>query len=113
MQILTKENLDAAIKKCQDSGMYRVYLVTEHSKSHQDILDYLSKFDPETICNGGGEPYVRFSNGSVIRMLSGSSSATGRISNLVLCVEKYFNDKIGEKLRTIEISSDINFKKLK
>lgn len=104
MQILTKESLDAAIKKCQDSKLYRVYLVTERSKSHQDILDYLSKFEPETICKDGGEPYVRFSNGSVIRMLSGSSSSTGRISNLVLCVEKYFNDKTADKLRPIEIS---------
>lgn len=103
MQILTKENLDAAIKKCQDSKLYRVYLVTERSKSHKDILDYLSKFEPETICKDG-EPYVRFSNGSVIRMLSGSSSATGRVSNLVLCVEKYFNDKTADKLRPIEIS---------
>ena len=104
MQILTKESLDAAIKKCQDLSRYRIYLVTEHTNSHQDILDYLSKSDPETIRNEGGEQYVRFSNGSVIRMLSGSSSATGRISNLVLCVEKYFNDdKIADRLRVMEI----------
>ena len=41
MQILNKENLDAAIKKCQDLARYRVYLVTEHAKSHKEILDYL------------------------------------------------------------------------
>lgn len=104
MQILNKENLDAAIKKCQYNGPYRVYLVTERSKSHQDILDYLSKFEPETICKNDGEPYVRFSNGSVIRTISGSSSTAGRISNLVLCVEKYFNDKTADKLKPIEIS---------
>lgn len=112
MQILTKENLDTAIKKCQDVARYRVYLVTEYAKSHQEILNYLSQFTPEIICEYD-EPYVKFSNGSVIRMLSSSDSLLGRRAILVLCVEKYFNDKIGEKLRTIEISSDINFKKLK
>ena len=112
MQILTKENLDAAIKKCQDVPRYRIILVTEHKASHKEILDYLAQFAPETICEHD-EPYVKFSNGSVIRMLSSSDSFLGRRAILVLCVEKYFNDKTGEKLRTIEISSDINFKKLK
>lgn len=112
MQILNKENLDAAVKKCQDLSRYRVYLVTEYVKSHKEILDYLSQFEPETICEHD-EPSVKFSNGSVIRMLSASDSFLGRRAILVLCVEKYFNDKTGEKLRTIEISSDINFKKLK
>ena len=102
MQILTKENLDAAIKKSQDVSRYRVYLVTEHATSHTDILDYLSKFEPETICTND-EPYVKFQNGSVIRMISSSDSLVGRRSFLVLCVEKYFNDKTGEKLRAIEI----------
>ena len=112
MQILTKENLDATIKKCQDVPRYRVILVTEHGASHQEILDYLSQFDPETVCNDE-EPYVKFSNGSVIRMLSASDSFLGRRAILVLCVEKYFNDKTGDKLRTMEISSDVNFKKQK
>jgi hypothetical protein len=103
MQILNKENLDAAIKKCQDNKLYRVYLVTEHSKSHQDILDYISKFEPETICKYD-EPYARFQNGSVIRMLSLSDSFLGRRAILVLCIEKYFNDKTADKLRPMEIS---------
>lgn len=104
MQILTKESLDAAVKRCQEDGPYRVYLVTEHSKSHKDIIKYMLKFRPETIRNDNGEPYIRFVNGSVIRMLSASSSLTGRICNLVLCVEKYFNDKTADKLRVLEIS---------
>lgn len=112
MQILTKETLDAAIQKCQDGARYRVIIVTEHQESHQDILDYLSKFEHETLCSHQ-EPYVKFTNGSVIRMLSSSDSFLGRRAILVLCVEKYFNDKTGDKLRPIEISSDINFKKLK
>ena len=112
MQILTKENLDAAIKKCQNLSRYRVILVTEYAKSHQEILDYLSQFELETICRND-EPYVKFQNGSVIRMLTSSDSFLGRRAILVLCVEKYFNDKTGEKLRAVEISSDINFKKLK
>lgn len=103
MQILTKETLDAAIQKCQGSARYRVIIVTEHQESHQDILDYLSKFEHETLCRHQ-EPYVKFSNGSVIRMLSASSSLTGRMSNLVLCIEKYFNDKTSEKLKSLEIS---------
>ena len=112
MQILTKENLDTAIKKCQDIPRYRVILVTEHEASHKEILNYLSQFDPETVCNDE-EPYVKFSNGSVIRMLSASDSFLGRRAILVLCVEKHFKGKLGEKLRLIEISSDVNFKKLK
>lgn len=112
MQILTKETLDATIQKCQDSARYRVIIVTEHQESHQDILDYLSKFEHEILCRHD-EPYVKFANGSVIRMLSSSDSFIGRRAILVLCVEKYFNDKIADKLRVIEISSDINFKKLK
>ena len=110
MQILTKENLDAAIKKCQDVSRYRVYLFTESSKSHPEMLDYLSKFEPETICPCD-EPYVKFQNGSVIRMISSSDSLTGRRAFLVLCVEKYFNSNIGDKLRAIEISYHLNLKK--
>lgn len=113
MQILTKETLDAAIKKCQDDGPYRVIIVTEHYESHLSIIDYLSKFELETICRRH-EPYVKFQNGSVIRMLSAADSTLGRRANLVLCVEKYFNDKAADKLRTIEISSDMkNFRNWK
>ena len=110
MQVLTKENLDAAIKKCQDVSRYRVYLVTESSNSHQEILDYLAKFEPETICTND-EPYVRFQNGSVIRMISSSDSFIGRRAFLVLCVEKYFNSNIGDKLKLIEIGYHLNLKK--
>lgn len=113
MQILNKENLDAAIKKCQDLSRCRVLLVTEHSKSHKEIIDYLSQFELEAICGDDDGPYVKFHNGSVIRMLSASDSFLGRRAILVLCVEKHFNDKIGDKLRPIEISNNINFKKLK
>lgn len=110
MQILTKETLDAAIKKCQDDGPYRVIIVTERYESHLSIINYLSNLELETICRRN-EPYVKFHNGSVIRMLSASDSFIGRKVNLVLCVEKYFNDKTADKLRTIEISSDMkNFR---
>ena len=113
MQILNKENLDAAIKKCQDDGPYRVIIVTERYESHSSIIDYLSRLELETVCRRH-EAYVKFQNGSVIRMLSVADSTLGRKANLVLCVEKYFNDKTADKLRVIEISSDMmNFRRWK
>ena len=104
MQILTRETLDAAVKKCQENEHYRVIVVTEYAESHKDIVYYLRQFG----CDGPGvrnNPYVQFANGSVIRMLSASSTARGYRADLVLCVPIMFDDENSYKFRAIELSN--------
>ena len=103
MEILNKESLDTAVKKCQDNERYRVIVVTEYAKNHKDIMNYLRQFG----CDGPGvrnNPYVCFENGSVIRMLSSASSAMGYRADLVLCVPKIFYDENSYKFRAMEFN---------
>jgi hypothetical protein len=104
MEILNKESLDAAVKKCKDNDHYKVIAVTEYAGSHKDIVDYLRQFG----CNGPGvrnNPYVYFENGSVIRMLSLVSTPRGYKANLVLCVPRIFYDENSYKFRAMEVNN--------
>lgn len=94
MEILTKESLDAAIKKCQDDDGYRVLIVTEYAEDHTDILRNLSLNYDVLISHNrpNSYSYAQFSNGSIIEMISTSNNIRGRKAYLVLCVEKIFYD---------------------
>lgn len=112
MKILTDKSLDEAIKLCKENERYRVLIVTQYAEDHSPILDYL--------CNTGanvtrclGHPWAKFSNNSVIDMISVAANTRGRKANLVLCQVDVYNDceEMRYVLPTIEITNR-NFKLL-
>lgn len=90
MQVLTKETLDAAVKKCKESERYRVLIMTKYAGDHSRILDYLSQVGADVV-RCFGHPWARFLNGSAINMLSSASNARGYKANLVLYQEDVVN----------------------
>lgn len=98
MKILTDKTLDEAIKLCYENEKYRVLIVTKYAEDHMPILDYLSQTGAEvTRCLG--HPWTKFSNGSIINMISSAANMCGRRANLVLCEIDLYNDC--EELRYI------------
>jgi len=59
MQVLTKETLDAAVKKCKESERYRVLIMTKYAGDHARILDYLSQVGADVV-RCFGHPWARF-----------------------------------------------------
>lgn len=104
MEVLTKESLDAAVKKCQENENYQVILVTEYASDHTDIFDYLTQNCDAIIARRKINSYITFPNRSIIRMLSSSSSARGYRADLILCEDKFFNDAdIYNRLQAMEL----------
>ena len=92
MQILTKENLDAAIKKCKENDRYKVLIVTKYVGDHHYILDYLSEAGIDVVRRFNNS-FARFLNGSNINLISSSSNITcGARANLVLYQEDICNE---------------------
>lgn len=106
MQILIKETLDAAVKKCKTSERYRVLIITKYAGDHVKILDYLSQVGADVV-RCFGHPWVRFVNGSTINMISSASNARGYKANLVLYQKGVVNgnQEIMDILAAMEIKN--------
>ena len=114
MQILTKENLDTAIKKCRENERYKVLIVTKYKEDHIPILDKLVKSGVDAIHNSNNS-FVRFLNGSYIELISSSKNNTcGARADLVLYQEDVCNECEEMKyiLKAIE-TKPIDFKVFK
>ena len=86
MQVLTKETLNAAIKKCQENERYRVLIVTKYAGDHSPILDHLSKSGADVVRRFNNS-FARFLNGSCISMISSAANTRGYKADLVLYQE--------------------------
>lgn len=106
MQILTKESLGVAVKKCQDSEHYRVLIVTKYAGDHTKILDYLSQVGANVV-RCFGHPWARFLNGSTINIISSAYNTRGHKANLVLYQEDIINgnEEMLYVLKAIEIDN--------
>lgn len=106
MKILTDQSFNDAIKLCKENDNYRVLIVTQYADNHHFLLDRLPEEETEVI-RCFGHPWAKFSNGSVIQMISIAANTIGRRANLVLCQAEVYNnyEEFRYVLPTIEFTN--------
>ena len=91
MKILTDKSLDEAIKLCQENDRYRVLIATKYAEDHLPLLEKLAQTGA-SVTRRMGHPWAKFSNNSIIDIISVTCSARGCRADLVLCDADVYND---------------------
>ena len=107
MTILTDKSLDEAINICRENSGYRVLIVTKRIADHDEILNYLQKVGAD-VTRCFGNPWAKFENNSIIRLMSIRENMCGHRAHLVLCQEKVYTDCEDVELITSAIEVPYN-----
>lgn len=91
MKILTDKSLDEAVKLCQENDHYRVLIATKYTEDHISLLEKLAQTGA-TVTRRLNHPWVKFSNNSIIDIVSVLGTARGYRADLVLCDADVYND---------------------